>query len=295
MQKRIQELETALKARDQELYLYREEISQLNKRIEQFIGQVSSEIQMMNTIHKLLVPTEIPTIPGFEFSTKFEASALSGGDYYDIFELEDRLKFGVLLSSASGHGLSALLLAVLLKMNSQVKARRGAGPQEIVKNISQEIQNGMKDLSGPQQQQVASLFFGLVDRRRFELAYCSMGQILGLHLSHANGNVEVFHSSGEALSQQAIIPQGEHSLALQPRDRIVIVSPGLFMAKNAGGEVFGSERIKKILQSSAGLSTHELRHNLFYEHKKFISGLENNRDLTVLVIEVQDRVIKLAR
>jgi len=241
------------------------------------------------------LPTEIPNIQGFEFSSKFEASSISGGDYFDIFELEDKFKFGILLSSATGHGLSALLLAVLLKMNSQVKARRGAGPRDIVKAISQEIHLGLKDLKGPSHQQQASLFFALVDRRRFELNYCSVGNVIGFYLPYAQNTVEIFQSSGSALTSQVMEPTGEHQIPLQTKDRIVIVSPGLFESKNGAGEMFGVERIKKILLSSQSLSTHELRHNLFYEHKKFTSGLELERDLTALVIEVQDRVIKLAR
>jgi sigma-B regulation protein RsbU (phosphoserine phosphatase) len=295
MQKRIQELETALRARDQELKLFRDEVDKLNRQIEKLISQVGGEIQMVNLIHKLLVPTELPNIPGFEFSSKFEASSISGGDYFDVFELEDRLKFGVLVSSASGHGLSALLMAVLLKMNTQLKARRGAGPRETVKSISNDIHLGLKDIPGPAQKQTGSLFFGLVDRRRFELTYCILGNILGLHQSFAGGEIAVMKSSGQALSETRVEPTEEQKLTLQPQDRIVVVSPGIFEAKNFNGEAFGPDRVRKIMESSREASTHELRHNLFFEVKKFMGDVENERDLTALVIEVQDRVIKLAR
>src|ERR1039458_260624 len=103
-EERILQLETLLHQKDHELQNYRDEVNRLNEQLERVIAQISGELKMAHLIQQALVPTEIPNIPGFEFSTKFIAGSETGGDYYDIFELDDRFKFGIILSSSSGYG-----------------------------------------------------------------------------------------------------------------------------------------------------------------------------------------------
>ncbi len=123
---RIAELESELKERQADLKRFRDELSKANVRLEALIRQLDGELKMAHIIQKILVPTEFPHINGFEFSTKFVPSSKTGGDYFDIFEHEDRFRFGVILSSSTGHTMSALLLSVLLRMTGQLEARKGS-------------------------------------------------------------------------------------------------------------------------------------------------------------------------
>ena len=82
---RIRELEGELVDRERDLSVFREELGKANIQLERFITQINSELKLASTIQKALVPTEFPNIPGFEFSTKFVPSAVSGVDYFDIF------------------------------------------------------------------------------------------------------------------------------------------------------------------------------------------------------------------
>src|SRR5688500_9256011 len=92
---RIQELEFELSHKEQEVTRYRDELIKTNSRIEKMMSDLSSEIYMAHQIQKVLSPTEIPHIQGIEFSTKFLPGNRNGGDYFDIFELEDRMRFAI--------------------------------------------------------------------------------------------------------------------------------------------------------------------------------------------------------
>src|SRR4051812_3967350 len=89
----IKELESELADRNRDLATFRSELSKANTQLEKFIKQVAQELKIAGLIQKALVPTEFPNIPGFEFSTKFVPSSISGGDYFDIFEHEDKFRF----------------------------------------------------------------------------------------------------------------------------------------------------------------------------------------------------------
>ena len=95
LQQRVRELEAELLEREKDLAVFRDELNRANEQLEQFIKQIGQELKIASLIQKALVPTEFPNIPGFEFSTKFVPSPISGGDYFDIFEHEDKFRFGI--------------------------------------------------------------------------------------------------------------------------------------------------------------------------------------------------------
>src|SRR5262245_16144647 len=104
LRQRIAQLEREVKDRETDLSRFREELIKANRRIEQMIDAFNQELKVAHAIHRSLVPTEFPNIPGFEFSTKFLPSAKAGGDYFDFFEHQDKFRFGIVLSSASAYG-----------------------------------------------------------------------------------------------------------------------------------------------------------------------------------------------
>src|SRR5437868_4444078 len=117
----IKDLKAELAERERELAEYRYELGAINRSLEKFLSEMANELKLAAIIQRTLVPTEIPTIPGFEFSTKFVASSLTGGDYFDIFELQDKMRFGVLMASCASHGMASLFLSVLLKLATQIE------------------------------------------------------------------------------------------------------------------------------------------------------------------------------
>jgi phosphoserine phosphatase RsbU/P len=288
-EKRVQELEAELKVKEQDLRLFRDEVSKLNEQLERFITQLSQEIHLAHAIQKILVPTEIPAIPGFEFSTKYEASSISGGDYFDIFELEDKFRFGVLLATSSGHGMSALFLSVLLKLSGHYEARKGKASNETLALIAKEMVPNIP------QGEKSSIFYASVDRRVLELNYCHAGNLVGLYHRHHDGRLERLESLAPALHHEFSEKLESRKISLSPRDRIILCSPGVLTVQNSNGEHFEEERLYKIVLDQTKSTPHQLRNEIFFQVSQFAGGREIERDITVIVIEVQDRVLKLAK
>jgi phosphoserine phosphatase RsbU/P len=290
---RIAELEHELLERNRDLATYRDELGQVNGKLEALISQFSQQIQMAAQIQKTLVSTEFPNIPGFEFSTKFEASSISGGDYFDIFEHEDRFRFGLVVASSSGYSMSSLFLSVLLRMSGQVDARKATSPEKVLMAMAKEIVPNVGE------KESASIFYGLFDRRSYQLHYCSLGNTLALHLSAADSRAEKLSAQGAALSRnfswQAVkIDPSETTLSMNARDRLVVCSEGAIRVLNPSGEAFGEERLYRTVVAAPRQSVHDLRNEILYQLERFADGRELPRDVTVIVAEVKDKIIKLA-
>ncbi|MCB0384467.1 MAG: SpoIIE family protein phosphatase [Bdellovibrionales bacterium] len=289
LKKRIQELEGEVRQREEDLARFRLELTQANSRLESLIAQIAADLKAAENIQRLLVPTEFPNISGLEFSTKFIPSAVSGGDYFDIFEHDDPMHFGIVAASSSGYSTSALFMSVLLKMSARMEARRGSAPHEILNLLAGDLRAGLRE--GDK----IDIFYALIDRRTFELHYCRLGDVVALAQDYATGELKPLKSSGGVITRDFADVAESYKIALNPRDRMVICTRGISGTTNADGEAFGQERVVKAVLEGPKRGVHELRNQILYQTQKFGQYQEPKRDQTVIVAEVKDRVIKLAK
>lgn len=281
LRQQVSFLEAELQQKNSEVMIYRRELVKISQRLDALMAQISNDMKMLGEVQKTLVPTEIPTIPGFEISRKFVYGSKFGGDYFDIFEHEDKFKFGILVASSSGYAMSALFLSLILKVSHVLEAKKGNSPDKILQQIADEIRKTAKP------DDLTSAFYAVIDRRDFTLQFCSAGKINGYYLAPQKP-IQVLRSTNSAFGQQFSENLQLASLDLEPKSRICVVTEGL-------SEVLGAETIVKIMTDNAKKGVHDLRNELLFQAQRK-SGLEEPlRDQTVVVIEVKDRVIKLAK
>lgn len=289
LKERIRELEHEVEEREKDIATFRKELVSANRKLETMISELNHELKIVHAMQRQIVPTEIPNIPGFEFSMKFVPSHNRGGDYFDVFEHEDRSQFGIIVASSSGHMMSAMLLSVLLKMTGRLEAKKGAEPHTIMKLIATEL---MPNIEG---NDTADIFYGLFDRRTFSLSYCKAGDVTAMMQDYSSNELKLLKSKTGPLSQGSSLEFESQSVALNPRDKLVFCTKGMAESRNLDGEEFGQDRLFKSILEYSSRGVHELRNQLFFQVHKFSGGQEPQRDRTVLVAEVKDRVIKLAK
>ncbi len=275
-------------AKSNELKTYKREVNKSNEELETIVADLSHELKLAAKIQRILSPTEIPNIPGIEFSTKFVSGTKFGGDYFDIFELHDKLKFGILVSSCSGYAMSALFMSVLMKYTAQIEAKKGLDPAQVIKLLAAEI------VPQIQKQESASLFYGVIDRRNYDLSYSCIGNIGGMIKEPAKNQVVWLEPSSGPLQKSYNESPLTHTLNLGPRDQMVLCTEGVLQAKTHE-EVFGKNRLIEAFQSHSNEGVHQIRNEILYQVSQFTGLQEPLKDQTVLVTEVKDKVIKLAK
>jgi phosphoserine phosphatase RsbU/P len=289
LKQRIRLLEKELENKNKDLEVYRMELSKANVQLEQLIIHIHSQLKKAMEIQRQVVPTEFPNIPGFEFSTKFLASSIAGGDYFDIFEHRDKMRFGLLLTSASGYSLSALFLSLFMKFTFQTRPEEdGLSPENLVTTLKNEFMGGVGD------KDQFHCFYGVINRRYFRLDYVLFGDIYALHFKSATGSIHRLKPQAQAIAKGALGTVPIHSLDLDAKDKIILCSPGLFKIKNDEGELLGEERYLSLVKNSAASDVHNLRNEVIFQAERFSGNTQFPQDLTVLVLEAKDRVLKLA-
>jgi sigma-B regulation protein RsbU (phosphoserine phosphatase) len=289
LKERILELELELAGKDKELHRFRHELRKANDSLEHLIGQVTEEIRMAGVIQRMLTPTELPNISGFECSTKYFAGERFGGDYFDIFEHEDKLKFGIVVASSSGYAMSALFLSVLIKISSQIEARKGLEPHKMISLLTKDLVPNINN------NDKASVFYGVIDRRSYELSYCSVGKIEACLQLYGQDGIENLEACGPAFSRDFATELHSMKVQLNPRDRLVIATEGVVGAENPEGQTWGGEGLRESIRMAPRHGVHQLRNEILHQIEKFSEKTNPVRDQTVIVMEVKDKVIKLAK
>lgn len=289
LKKKIAVLEEQLRMKDQELGRYRGELVRANQALEKVIADLDNDLRFAHLIQKVLCPTELPHISGVEFSSKFVPGVEFGGDYFDIFEHDDRLKFGMILSCSSGYTMSALLLSVLIKLSSQIEARRGLSPEQVLVSMAKEV------IPQVQPKDRSHVFYGVVDRRSFELKYSMMGDLAAFLQVTGQENITRLEPSAGPIRAEMTDQPLAHTLQLGPRDRVILCTEGVVRAANADGELFGMDRLQEAIAKAPRHGVHELRNEVLFQVEQFTGQREFPRDQTILILEVKEKVIKLAK
>lgn len=281
LKKIIEELQSEVLLKNEEISIYRQELIKFSQRLDSLMFQMASDTDIVSQIHRVLVPTELPQFPGFEVSRKFSYGSKSGGDYFDLFEHEDKMKFGVLVASSSGYAMSALFLSFVLKVSHILEAKRGDAAHQILQKIGDDL----KKSAGPND--FTHAFYGIVNRRNYKMEFCSVGQVSGYYLVKGNAPL-LLKSSDAPFSSEFSSQLKSATLDLEPNSRLCIMTHGLT-------DVLGNEKITRIMSDFSEKNVHDLRNELLFQAQQISHQEIPDRDQTVVVLEVKDKVIKLAK
>ncbi|MBC7421607.1 MAG: SpoIIE family protein phosphatase [Bdellovibrio sp.] len=281
LKNKISELEEMLQIKNIEVMTYRQELTKFSQKLDSLMSQIAGDMKMLAKVQKALTPTELPNIPGFEISRKFVYGTQSGGDYFDVFEHEDKFRFGLLVASSSGYAMSASFLSLILKVSHVLEAKKGNPPDRILQGIAEDL----KPLAGPND--LTHAFYAVIDRRDYSLKFCSAGNIGAYYMARGKP-LQSMKSTLSPFGQQFTGQLACAAIELEPRSRVCIVTNGLT-------DVLGSDTIVKIMNDTAKAGVHDLRNELLFQAQQKTGLAEPLRDQTVVVIDVKDRVIKLAK
>ena len=217
LQEKVRDLDRAL--------LQRDVLSERNDELRQ-------ELLLARKVQERMLPQSFPENNGISFAVKYQPALEVGGDYYDILPMaSDRL--AVLLSDVTGHGISAALSTVLLKVAFGSFQDSEASPAEILAGMNQVLHGIL-----PEEMFAASLVLVLDP----QTSVCQLASGGGPHpflLRRGRGSVERIAINGLLLGMFGdgiYQPSDEMDVELKTGDCLILYTDGL----RSRGEINGS-------------------------------------------------------
>ncbi len=264
----------------------REDFNHLNDSSTRLIQQLEKDVSLATSIQRSILPKSSPRIPGISFSVKYIPAAGAGGDYYDIFELGDRKRFGVLVADSKSHGMAATLLAVLIKTRLEEMKDRFPDSASFITYLNREI----RELAEGDLQSL-SLLYGILDRGTLRFRFTAAGPLAPI--LWRNGPQVVATIANPAVGTVDHWDFKENILDLKPGDSLLLHTDGI-EEPLATPQSTGREKLIELLQARAKQpDAMELQNEVMAILDRFVENQPLRDDLTLLHFSIDQKAFFL--
>jgi serine phosphatase RsbU (regulator of sigma subunit) len=276
----------ASRARDRqshsaELASFKEELlasTQLHEQIAEARRKVAAEIERARQIQLDLLPKESPEVEGLEFASRIEFMTEMGGDYYDFIDFDDG-HLAIVCGDVMGKGLAAALIMAMARslLHQAAHAQRSPG------RVLAEVNDGLaRDLKGQALPSFLTLTYAVYEPARRRLTVAGGGH--NPLLVFSEDGERRLAARGSLLGVRPGLDFPEDTLKLRPGDLVALYTDGVTEARNAGGELFGVERLSTLLRGVRALPPEAILEAVLSELADFRGGTPPADDLTLLLI-----------
>ena len=132
-----------VKERHDHLATQAAEADRVSKRLQAVNQQMDLELDLARRLQESFLPQTLPQFPRVRFAVKYRPASRVGGDFYDVFRLdENHVAFYV--ADAMGHGVPASLLTIFVKQGVKAKEITGqtyrlVPPNEVLFKLNHDL------------------------------------------------------------------------------------------------------------------------------------------------------------
>ncbi len=183
-------------------------------------------------------------VPAARFAYSYQAatrSAAVGGDFYDIFQTDDKM-IGVVIGDVSGKGLEAAATTVLARNSVKAYAQLDPNPASVLERL-----NSLLCHSTGQDTFVTLAYF-LLDSGTGRMDYGVAGHPPAL-LKRSAGAVEALERPAAPLGIFSQQKYDQGSTGLAPADILFVYTDGLIEARR-GRYLFGERRLTRLVRKA---------------------------------------------
>jgi sigma-B regulation protein RsbU (phosphoserine phosphatase) len=243
--------------------------------------EVDYELKVVADIQRSLLPRQMPKIPTMGVAASYQTSRRAGGDYYDFFQLAEG-KWGILIADVSGHGTPA---AVIMAVTHSL-AHTFAGPSHLPDEVLTHLNRHLTALYTSHSDDFVTAFYGVYDPAQRILTYSSAGHNPPRLKRCADGSLTLLdRARGLPLGISPMERYQTETYQLVPGDELVLYTDGVTEATNKQGEMFGLERLDKVLENCT-LGASDLLKAVLAAVEEFTEGRPAADDRTVLVAKI---------
>jgi phosphoserine phosphatase RsbU/P len=284
LENRIAELEQIIQSQQNEILEYQSLLYATNQRLQILLGDIQTDVDRMAQIQQMMVPKEVKPIQGIEFSSRFVPGQKIGGDYYDIFPLGDSQKVAIVLSSTGSYGLSAYVLSLLVTLAPRFELSANFNLKALIDKILKSVKEQL------QAQDQWHLFYGVFDKSHLTVEYVLFGDIEVATLNYDQTDWVSLGSTAKAISVSSAEEVTPVFTSYAPQSLFAFSSPGL--REREEGLTLDQSLSRVKFQD-----VHHWRNHIFIS-----SAIQAEqgasyplRDQTAIVMQVKDRLIRLAK
>ena len=222
------------------------ELREAHETLAQQLLAINNELELARQTQLSILPKDTPRLPGLEIAARYMPMSAVAGDFYD-FVMVDEKHVGILIADVSGHGLSAALVASMLKSALPAQLPHASDPARVLSGLNQA-------LFGKFEAHYVTAAYVFVDMANNTVSYAGAAHppLLWWHArtQHASECLE----NGLMLGPFRDSTYSAMTFALEKGDEIILVTDGILEARDSSGDQFGMDRLRTTIESNHALS-----------------------------------------
>lgn len=192
------------------------------------------EIQQAQEVQQVLIPHELPQIPGLTIDSQYRPAREVGGDFFQILPLSPPGSVLIVVGDVTGKGVQAGMLVALIVGAVRAAVQHSNDPSRILSEINEQLCE--------RQHAIATCLILRIDPDG-AVIIANAGQ-LPPYLNGTEFEMEGAFPIG-------MIPEADFSVAhltLGSGDSLFLMSDGVVEAQDKDGTLFGFDRVGELLQ-----------------------------------------------
>jgi sigma-B regulation protein RsbU (phosphoserine phosphatase) len=255
--------------------------------------RLEEELRIARQIQMSLLPRGPLDFPGITITALCVPAREVGGDYYDFFHVGDR-QLGILIADVSGKGTSAALYMAELKGLMLSLSQIYTSPRQLLMEVNRIISGNLDSRS------FITMTYGVLDLNAGVMTFARAGHTPMVYLrgDGTRGGAQVLTPSGIVVGLR--IPGAtekfaelleEEQVTLHKGDVLVLYTDGITEAMDSGQDLFGDERLGRLITEHGHLDTSDLRERILREIEAFVGGADQHDDMTMILIKIEEPVV----
>ncbi len=244
------------------------------------------QLKIAKNVQKSLLPEQLIVNDNFEIDAFSEAADEIGGDYYDILQHDDE-KFSLIIGDVSGKGTSAAFQMAQMKGVFHSLASQKLSPA----NFNEQANMALSECLGKGSFVTATNF--MIDFKKKSIEFSRAGHCPTLFYCATQDRVTFLSCDGMGLG---IVRNSDYSKYVKSSslnysygDIMLLYTDGITEAKNAEGEQFGTERLKKSFNSYTPQSPTRIKEGIESDLTDFLGGKRIEDDYTLVVLKFKEK------
>jgi sigma-B regulation protein RsbU (phosphoserine phosphatase) len=259
--------------------------------------RLEEELRIARQIQMSLLPRGPLDFPGISMTALCVPAREVGGDYYDFFHVGDR-QLGILIADVSGKGTSAALYMAELKGLMLSLSQIYKSPRQLLMEVNRIISENLDTRS------FITMTYGVLDLNAGTMTFARAGHtpMVFLRGDGTKGGAQSLAPSGIVVGLR--IPGAtekfsdlleEQQVKLHKGDVLVLYTDGITEAMNVGQDLFGDDRLGRLITEHGHLDTGDLRERILREIESFVGGADQHDDMTMILIKIEEPVVVAQR
>ena len=243
--------------------------------------RISTELNVATQIQASMLPQIFPDFcdkEQFRIYATMNPAKEVGGDFYDFF-MVDETHLAFVMADVSGKGVPAALFMVIGKTLIKDHTTPGRDLAEVFTEVNSLLcQSNSEDL-------FITAFEAVLDLESGELRYVNAGHEIPFIAPAGEPYKPYKISAGFVLAGMDGVRYRSGSLVMNDGDRIFQYTDGVTEATSSSNELYGMERLEKVLSDNTSCSPLDLLPKVKEDIDAFVGDAPQFDDITMLCLE----------